>query len=74
MSIADHFEHAPDAGFIRDYDAGSARRQFNISMVLIVIIAAAAVALGAVVRFDGPASAPSGAAQTAAPPSYAGRL
>ena len=35
---------------------------------------AAAVALGAVVRFDGPVSASPGAAQVAAPPSYAGRL
>ncbi len=73
MSIADHFEHAPDAGFIRDYDAGAARRQFNLSMVLIVIVALAAAALGAVVRFDGPATS-SGAGQAAAPPSYAGKL
>ena len=52
MSIADHFEHAPDAGFVRNYDKNSARRQFNVSLILIVVIAAAAFALGAFVQFD----------------------
>ncbi len=72
MSIADHFEHAPDAGFIRDYDAGTARRQFNVSMVLIAIVAVAAAALSAIVRFDTPQATVSVA--PAAPPTYVGKL
>jgi hypothetical protein len=65
MSIADHFDHAPDAGFVRSYDSQAARRQFQISLVLILILAAAAFALGLLVRFDeptngiGPSVAPS---------------
>lgn len=56
MSIADHFDHAPDAGFVRSYDSQAARRQFQISLVLILILTAAAFALGLLVRFDEPAS------------------
>ncbi|MGH6817192.1 MAG: hypothetical protein ACREC1_00285 [Methylovirgula sp.] len=56
MSIADHFDHAPDAGFVRSYDSQAARRQFQISLVLILILAAAAFALGLLVRFDEPYS------------------
>ncbi len=52
MSIADHFDQIPDAGFIRTYDAQTARRQFQVSVVLIVVLALAAFALGMLVRFD----------------------
>jgi len=52
MSIADHFDHTPDAGFIRTYDPQTARRQFQVSAVLIVVLAMAAFALGLLVRFD----------------------
>ena len=38
MSIADHFDHTPDAGFVRSYDLRSARRQFQVSLTLIVIL------------------------------------
>ena len=74
MSIADHFEHVPDAGFIRKYDSGSARRQFSVSLTLITVIALAATALGFVVRFDGPARTTLSAPMSAAPPSFAGHL
>jgi hypothetical protein len=75
MSIADHFEQIPDASFIRGYDASTARRQFNLSLVLIAAIAMAAAALGSIVRFDSPAaSATTGSAFTATPPDYAGRI
>jgi hypothetical protein len=57
MSIADHFDHSPDAGFVRSYDSQAARRQFQISLVLILILTVAAFALGLLVRFDEPASA-----------------
>ncbi len=72
MSIADHFEQAPDARFIRDFDSNVARRQFNISLTLIVVIALAATSLAFLVRFDGPNS--HAAAGLATPPSYAGHL
>lgn len=72
MSIADHFEHAPDAGFVRDYDSASARRQFKVSLVLIVVIAMAAAALGTLIRFDGPSHTDASASQPA--PAYAGKL
>ncbi len=56
MSVADHFDHIPDAGFIRSYDAHMARRQFQVSMILIIVLALAAFALGLLVRFDGSGS------------------
>lgn len=75
MSIADHFEHVPDASFVRDYDSGTARRQFKVSLMLVVVIALAASALGFLVRFDGPSADSSDvAAPSATPPAYAGKL
>lgn len=56
MSIADHFFHAPDAGFVRSYDSQAARRQFQVSLVLILVLALAAFALGLLVRFDDPSA------------------
>ncbi len=56
MSVADHFDHTPDAGFIRTYDAQTARRQFQVSLVLIIVLALAAFALGLLVRFDEPST------------------
>jgi hypothetical protein len=55
MSIADHFRHVPDAGLVRSYDPQAARRQFQISLVLIMTLVLAAFALGLLVRFDAPA-------------------
>lgn len=73
MSIADHFEQAPDARFIRSYDSGVARRQFSLSLTLIVVIALAATALALLVRFDtGPSVDTAPGLQ--APPAYAGHL
>lgn len=74
MSIADHFQQAPDAGFIRNYDGQAARRQFRVSMVLVAVIAVAAAALGAFVRFDTPSQATSEMSAPIAPPHYAGKL
>jgi hypothetical protein len=54
MSVADHFDHTPDAGFVRAYDYQAARRQFQVSVVLILILATAAFVLGLLVRFDPP--------------------
>jgi hypothetical protein len=54
MSIADRFDHGSDAGFVRAYDAQAARRQFQISIVLVAVLALAAVVLGLLVRLDRP--------------------
>jgi hypothetical protein len=56
MSVADHFQHSPDAGFVRAYDVRTARRQFQVSVILILTLAAAAFMLGMLVRLDPPAS------------------
>jgi hypothetical protein len=55
MSIADHFDCAPDAGFVRYYDSRAARRQFQISVALVVVLSLAAFTLGFALRFDPPA-------------------
>ena len=39
MSVVDHFDKAPEAGFSRRYDAEAARRQFNVSLALIASLA-----------------------------------
>lgn len=52
MSIASHFDPAPDAGFVRSYDPRAARRQFRVSLVLILILTLAAFTLGFLVQFD----------------------
>ena len=79
MSIADHFDHTPDAAFIRNYDSGAARRQFNVSLILILVIAIAATALGMLVRFDSPSFSLGQQGSAVQPmagpaPSYAGKL
>jgi hypothetical protein len=56
MSIADHFDHVADAGFVRSYDSRAARRQFQVSLVLITILTISAFALGFLVRFDPPSN------------------
>jgi hypothetical protein len=56
MSVADHFHHSADAGFVRAYDFQAARRQFQVSVILIIMLAAAAFVLGMLVRFDPPAN------------------
>lgn len=53
MSIADQFERSPDAGFIRRYDLEAARRQLQVSVLLIIVMACAA-ALAFLYAFDAP--------------------
>ena len=67
MSIADHFHHTPDAGFVRRYDSSSARRQFQLSLVLMIVLAVAAFMLGTLIRFDDSANAGTVAGPNAAP-------
>ncbi len=52
MPIANHFERRRDAGFVRSYDSRAARRQFQVSLVLILVMATAAIALGLMMRLD----------------------
>ena len=54
MSIADNFDHRSDAGFIRAYDARTARRQFQVSSMLVLVLELAAVALGMLARLAPP--------------------
>ena len=48
MSIADNFDHESDAGFVRAYDARAARRQFQVSIMPVLVLALPAIALGIV--------------------------
>ena len=52
MSIANHFDHRRDAGLVRSYDLRAARRQFQVSLILILVMAGAAIALGLMTRLD----------------------
>ena len=67
MPIADQFDPRSDAGFVRSYDLRSARRQFQVSLLLIVVMAGAALALGLVTRFELSLNAQPAALQKAAP-------
>ena len=71
MSVADHFDHTPDAAYVRDYDSGSARRQFNVSVTIFALLCAAC-AIAALVRFEAPASVAQPTVTT--PPAYVGHL
>ena len=54
MSIADNFDHKSDAGFVRAYDARAARRQFQVSSMLVLVLALAAIALGMLTQLAPP--------------------
>lgn len=50
MSIAEHFDDGPDAGFTRRYDATTARRQLRVSAALLIVLAFATIVLGLLAR------------------------
>lgn len=52
MSVADHYENSRDFAYVRGYDPVMARRQFQSSLALVVILAAAAFLLGLLVSVD----------------------
>jgi Tfp pilus assembly protein PilN len=56
MSVADNFDQIPDAWlrYVRAYYSQAARRQFQVSVVLIVVLAVAAFVLGILFRFKQP--------------------
>ncbi|MEI9915638.1 MAG: hypothetical protein WDN29_07300 [Methylovirgula sp.] len=55
MSIADHFDHTPDAGFVAVTIRAPRGRQFQVSLALVVVLGISAFVLGLLVRFDPPA-------------------
>lgn len=68
MSIADNFDRKSDAGFVRAYDARAARRQFQVSTMLVIVLALAAIALGILTQLAPPiATGRSSAAKPSSP-------
>jgi hypothetical protein len=74
MLIADHLDHRSDAGFVRAYDAHAARRQLQISIILVAVLALAAGTLAMVARIDRPAVAARSSGVTAGSPPVAETL
>ncbi len=72
MSVADHFDHIPDRALVRDYDSGSARRQFKFSVAIFGLFCVAC-AMVALLRFETPDTGLSTSSVGATPP-YAGHL
>jgi hypothetical protein len=52
MAIVDHFKSVEDPGFIRAVDPKAARRQFNMSLGLVVVLAVAAAGIALSFRFQ----------------------
>ena len=72
MTVADHFDHIPDGAFVRGYDSGIARRQFNLSIVMFALFCVVCAMIG-LVRFGSPDTL-SSTASGGVPPTYAGHL
>jgi hypothetical protein len=51
MSLADHFEPIADPGFYQTVKPETARRQFNMSVGLVVILATVAIVVGSTAGF-----------------------
>jgi hypothetical protein len=51
MSLADHFEPIADPGFYQTVKPETARRQFNMSVGLVAILATVAVLVGSTAGF-----------------------
>ena len=52
MSLASHFECNDDVGFIRGVDPKAARRQLNMSLGLVVVLALTTVGAGMTLKSD----------------------
>ena len=74
MSIADNFDHKSDAGFVRAYDARVARRQFQVSIMPVLVLALPAIALGIVTPLAPPVAAGRSSALNASSPHIAETL
>lgn len=54
MAMSDQFDEGYDAGFTRSWDPASARRQFQMSLILVGALACSAIVLASTLRFDPP--------------------
>jgi hypothetical protein len=54
MSVTEHLEDGYDVGLTRSWDPKSARRQFQMSLVLVAALVCSAVVLATSLRFDPP--------------------
>jgi hypothetical protein len=52
MSIADKFDRTSEAGFVRAFDTRAARRQFQVSLALVLVLGLAAIVLGLLFQLD----------------------
>jgi hypothetical protein len=52
MAIVDHFEPVEEPGFTRTVDPEAARRQLNMSLGLVIVLAIAATAIALSYRFE----------------------
>ena len=57
MSLVQHFDHAPVAGFSTPRFAAQAHRQFQLSLGLVVILAVAAAGLSVSLWMEAPQAA-----------------
>ena len=55
MPAADRFDECPNAGFVHAYDARAAKRQLQISIALVFVLAFAAAVIGFLAQLDFPA-------------------
>ena len=54
MAMTNDFENGLDAGFTRSWDPVSARRQFQMSLILVGALVCSAIVLASTLRFDPP--------------------
>ena len=54
MPVASNFDESPDAGFARTYDARAAKRQLQISIALVFVLAFAAAVIGVLAQLERP--------------------
>lgn len=54
MQAASKFGQSPDAGFVHAYDARAAKRQLQISIALVFVLAFAAAVIGFLAQLDFP--------------------
>lgn len=56
MSLVDKYDDKTESGYIRKFDRESARRQFRVSLLLIIAMAVSAFVLGFAMPVAGPTS------------------
>lgn len=54
MAMSEQLDEGYDAGFTRSWDPASARRQFQMSLILVGALACSAIVLASTLRFDPP--------------------